>query len=193
MVEIDKAIEVRGLRVKYRSSNEWVLRGVDLDIYPNKTTLILGKSGSGKTTLVRALTGVAKNIYGADVNGVIKILGRDLSSYNSNEIRGVIQVVNQNPYADFMGLYINEDIDGVIRFNKVDPNYVDYVFKLFKVEGLLDRSLFELSGGQLKRLAIVKALMFNPAIVIFDEPLMWLDDFGVESVVESIKLLKILG
>lgn len=193
MVETDKAIEVRGLRVKYRSSNEWILRGVDLDVYPNKTALILGKSGSGKTTLVRALTGVAKNVYGADVNGVVKVLGRDLNSYNVDEIRRVIQVVNQNPYADFMSLYVNEDIDGVIRFNKVDPKYVDNVFKLFKVEGLLDRNLFELSGGQLKRLAIVKALMFNPAILILDEPLMWLDDFGVESVVESIKMLKILG
>lgn len=193
MTKFDKVIEVRDLRVKYRNSNEWILKGVNLDIYLNKVVLIIGRSGSGKTTLVRALTGVANNIYGADVRGSIKILGRDLNSYSVDEIREVIQVVNQNPYADFMTLYIDEDIDSVIRFNKVDPDYVDKVFKLFKVHNFLNRNLFELSGGQLKRLAIVKALMFNPTIIIFDEPLMWLDDLGIESVVESIKMLKTLG
>jgi len=192
-LSMDNVVEIDNLWVRYRSSENWVLRNVNLDIKQGHAVLIVGRSGSGKTTLVRTLTGAIKYIYGAEVRGSIKILSKEIEDHDVEELRKIVQVVNQNPYADFFNIYIEDDILSIINLSNVDRESISKFFKMFKVENLMNRYLFELSGGQLKRLAIVKALLFNPSIIILDEPLMWLDDIGVDSVVESIKLLKNLG
>jgi energy-coupling factor transport system ATP-binding protein len=192
-LSVNNVVEIDNLWVRYRSSENWVLRNVNLSIKQGYAVLIVGRSGSGKTTLVRTLTGAVKHIYGAEVRGSIKILGREIENYDIEELRRVIQIVNQNPYADFFNIYIEDDILSIIKSSNVDYEYVNKILDMFKVRDLTNRYLFELSGGQLKRLAMVKALLFNPSIVVLDEPLMWLDDIGVDSVVEALKILKRLG
>ncbi len=192
---VDAPLVVRDLWFRYPSS-DWVLRGVSLSVGRGEVVLVLGASGSGKTTLLRSLTGVGVWVYGGEMRGEVVVSGRRVRDLALDELRRALQVVNQNAYTHFLehrvGLdlyYISTAIHGAERGGRVFKRVVS----TFKLEGLLGRRFFELSGGQLRRAAIAKAMVWDPEVVILDEPLMWLDDEGLEELREVLITLRSMG
>ncbi|MEM2208332.1 MAG: ATP-binding cassette domain-containing protein [Sulfolobales archaeon] len=186
----------KDLWFRYPSSPDWVLRGVNLVADLGEVVLIIGASGSGKTTLLRSITGIGELIYGGEARGTIMICGRSLSELSIDELRGLIQVVNQNAYTHFIEHSVRADLYyssiAIHGFAKGERLFKKVV-SIFKLDDLLKRKFFELSGGQLRRAAIAKAMLWDPLVVVMDEPLMWLDDEGLEEVREVIVTLKSLG
>ncbi|MEM4053443.1 MAG: ATP-binding cassette domain-containing protein, partial [Ignisphaera sp.] len=104
-----KVLEAKSLWFRYPNSS-WILRSLDLDVYEGETLLVIGRSGCGKTTLIRAIMGIGTNIYGGEIRGTIAIDGKMLEDYSIEELRKVIQIVNQDPRTHFIYPHVYEDL-----------------------------------------------------------------------------------
>ncbi|MEM4576132.1 MAG: ATP-binding cassette domain-containing protein [Candidatus Nezhaarchaeales archaeon] len=187
-----RVLEVRDLWFRY-DHKDWVLKGINICLNEGERVLIIGETGSGKTTLARVLTGSAKLVYEGDVHGSIVIEGRELGKDYVEVPSNRIMLIGQNPYLYFTEPLVFDDLYGYAlrMYKSVEKatKVLDKVVETTKVKDLMNKYFFELSGGQAKRVLVAKALISDPLIFIFDEPLMWLDDVGVD---DFIKLLKIL-
>ncbi|MEM3981091.1 MAG: ATP-binding cassette domain-containing protein, partial [Ignisphaera sp.] len=130
------------------------------------------------------------------VSGEIKVCGRYVDELSSDELQRCIQVVNQDPFTHFLEPIAIDDLVSYAEkfYGGRSTEVVQEVAKVLRVENIISKPLTSLSGGQLRRLAIAKALLTNPSIVILDEPFMWLDDVeGIELVLTAIDTLAKLG
>lgn len=191
-----RVLEVRDLWFRYPNSG-WILKLLNLDVYEGETLLIIGKSGCGKTTLIRALTGVGTSIYGGEVRGRIIVDGRELESYSIEELRRVIQIVNQDPRTHFIYPNVYDDLYAyalqIHRDKERAREVIDEISESLRIKHILNKLYFEISGGELRRVVIAKAMLTKPKIILFDEPFMWLDDVGVKDFLDALAKLKNSG
>lgn len=144
---------------------------LNLDFERGEFVVLLGPSGSGKTTACRLLAGLE-----TPSNGSIEIDGKDITDVPPR-FRG-IGMVFQN-YALYSHKSVFENIAYPLRIRKVAPAEIDRqvrgVAELLRIEGYLHRKPAQLSGGQAQRVAVARALVWEPAICLMDEPLSNLD------------------
>lgn len=152
---------------------------VSFDIYRGEIFGIIGESGSGKSTIGRCVLRLIE-----PDSGEVYVDGKDitkLSKKEMNERRMKMQMVFQNPLASFdpkktlrYSLEENARINGVLK-NSIDSKISDLMSYIGMPEDLLNRYPREISGGQLQRLALVRALMLDPDFILADEPVSALD------------------
>jgi putative ABC transport system ATP-binding protein len=165
-------IQARGLKRYYRRGSETVkaLDGVDLDIRVGEMVSILGPSGSGKTTLVNLLS-----CLDAPTEGTLAVAGREVAGLSEDQLadvrRGTMGFVFQKFYL-LPTLTVAENVELSLMFCRRPVNRAATMETLRQV-GLADRASHrprELSGGQMQRAAIARALIVEPKILIADEP-----------------------
>ena len=148
-----------------------VLKGVNLDIYENEFVTLLGPSGCGKTTTLRIIGGFET----ADTGKVI-FDGTDISKLPPNKRQ--LNTVSQK-YALFTHMSIAENIAFGLKIKGNSKSYIDdkikYALKLVNLDGFENRSVDSLSGGQQQRIAIARAIVNEPKLLLLDEPLAALD------------------
>ncbi len=148
-----------------------VLKGIDLDIYENEFVTLLGPSGCGKTTLLRILGG-----FLPQSEGKVMFDGKDISALPAykREINTVFQ-----KYALFPHLNVFDNIAFGLKIKKEPKDIIEQkVNRMLKLVGLTEygkRRVTELSGGQQQRIAIARALVNEPKVLLLDEPLGALD------------------
>jgi putative ABC transport system ATP-binding protein len=171
-MEHNLLISGRGLRRHYQRGSETVraLDGVDIDVRAGESVCILGPSGSGKTTLVNLLSALD-----APTSGTLTIAGRRVDGLSERELvdvrRGLLGYVFQQFHL-IPTLTVAENIALPLLFlgRKVAPADLD---RVLEAVGLADRARHrpkELSGGQMQRVAIGRALVVKPRVLIADEP-----------------------
>ena len=147
------------------------LAEVDLVIETAEFMTLLGPSGSGKTTLLNIIAGMV-----SPTRGRVYLDGKDATSTPSN-LRG-LGMVFQN-YALMPHMTIFENIAFPLRVRKMRKREMEKkvteVLDLVQLPGVEKRKPRELSGGQQQRVALARAIVYNPAIILFDEPLGALD------------------
>jgi energy-coupling factor transport system ATP-binding protein len=189
----EPVLEVVDLWVRY-SHSDWVLRGVDLRINRGKQVLVIGGTGSGKTTLARAITGLAKTIYECDVKGRVVLNGMEVDEEHYEVLTRHVALIGQNPYLYFIEPLVGDDLYSYALKVHGDKQLASDAFnKAVEVAGvkrLAERYFFEISGGEARRALVAKALISNSLLFVFDEPLMWLDDQGVEDFVKLLEALR---
>ena len=148
-----------------------VVRDLDLQIRKGEFLTLLGPSGSGKTTCLMMLAG-----FESPTSGVIRIAGRAVQQVPPRR-RG-IGMVFQN-YALFPHMTVGENLAFPLEVRGIDPERrrerVRRALQLVRLDGLEQRRPGQLSGGQQQRVAIARALVFEPELVLMDEPLGALD------------------
>ncbi|MFT4002239.1 MAG: ABC transporter ATP-binding protein [Rhizobium sp.] len=165
----EPVISVRGLVKAYHTAV--ALDHVDLDVHKGEFLTLLGPSGSGKTTLLGLIAGII-----APSEGRIELSSRDISRVPP-EARD-IGVVFQS-YALFPHMTVRENVGFPLRLRGLSradrAGKVAEALTLVRLGDFADRYPSELSGGQQQRVALARALVFNPAILLMDEPLSALD------------------
>ena len=171
-----------------------VLNDVSLSLEQGKCLGIIGESGSGKSTLGRIITGIEK----AD-SGVVEFEGKNIHKKENRDAKNDISIVFQNYVSSVNPRFSVAQIIAeplIISFqvnkNKIDKKKIDEeVKKLIKIVGLseefLERFPNELSGGQLQRVCIARAIVTKPKFILLDEAVSSLD---VSTQVEILDLLK---
>ena len=159
--------------------------GVSLTIEAGEFISLLGPSGSGKTTLLMLLAG-----FEAPSSGQIRIGGRDVTFVPPN--RRNIGMVFQR-YALFPHLTVAQNIAFPLRMRRMRKadigRHVERILGLVQLDGLQARLPHQLSGGQQQRVAVGRALVFNPSVLLMDEPLGALDKKLREQMQIEIKQL----
>ncbi len=151
---------------------------------------ILGHTGSGKSTLVQLM-----NALLLPDNGVVEIFGKKIKSKNKeklSDIRKKVGLVFQFPeYQLFEETVLKDIIFGPVNFGKTKEDAINIAKETCKLlnikEELYDKSPFNLSGGQMRRIAIAGILASQPDILILDEPTVGLDPKGRLEILELLK------
>ncbi len=164
------SISLKGVQKAY-GDNAPVIRNVDLEIGENEFCVFLGPSGCGKSTLLRMIAGLE------DVtDGDLSIGGRIVNDVPAAE-RGVAMVFQS--YALFPHMSVYENMAFGLKLAKKPKAEIDSRVKeaarILQLEALLDRKPRALSGGQRQRVAIGRAIVREPGVFLFDEPLSNLD------------------
>ena len=162
-------IEIKNLTKEY--DGDIVLKGIDLTIHENEFVTLLGPSGCGKTTILRILGG-----FETATSGDVIFAGKDLIQIPAfkREVNTVFQ-----KYALFPHLNVFDNIAFGLRMKKVAEKEVvervNRMLKMIKLEAFAKRKVDSLSGGQQQRIAIARALVNRPKVLLLDEPLGALD------------------
>ena len=164
-----------------------ILRGVNLEVPPKSVMCLMGRNGVGKTTTLRAIVGLAKAS-----KGTITLDGQALDSLSPEErARRGIGYVPQGREI-FPHLTVDENLRiGAIARGKRLNGQLDRVFTLFPIlKEFLPRKGGMLSGGQQQQLAIGRALLTEPKILILDEPTEGIQPNVIEQIGDTIRLLR---
>lgn len=165
-----------GLPIKIRSlvksyGDYLALDGVNLDIAAGEFLTLLGPSGSGKSTLLMAIAGFIRPTSGALYFGENDVTALEPHLRN-------IGVVFQN-YALFPHMTVGGNVAYPLKLRKIGKSEirdrVNWALSLVKLDGYQEREIHQLSGGQRQRVALARAIVFEPDILLMDEPLSALD------------------
>ncbi len=184
----EKCIELRNISKSF--DGERVLDRLNLDIQENEFVTLLGPSGCGKTTTLRIMGG-----FETPDEGQVLLNGADIAHVPAN--KRPINTVFQK-YALFSHMNIEENIAFGLKIKKKSKSYIEdkikYALRLVNLEGYEKRMPDSLSGGQQQRIAIARAVVNEPKILLLDEPLGALDlKLRQEMQYELIRLKEELG
>ncbi|MDE1184884.1 MAG: ABC transporter ATP-binding protein [Pantoea sp.] len=177
-------VSFRNIKKSY-DGDKLVVRNLNLDVEEGEFLTLLGPSGSGKTTSLMMLAGFETPTDG-------EILLRDKPLHTLPPHQRDIGMVFQN-YALFPHMTVAENLAfplSIRRMNKADiKSRVDRILDMIKLTSLADRYPAQMSGGQQQRVALARALVFEPKLVLMDEPLGALDKQLREHMQMEIKQL----
>lgn len=176
------AIELKDVWFRYEKDSPDVIRNLSLKVDNGEFYALVGGNGTGKSTTLSLVSRVRQ-----PYRGRIYLDGRDIRSFRDKELyNGYLGVLPQDPQSIFLKKTVLEDLYSVIggRKNKKSPEYpidmkkekaIEGIVSLTKLEELLERHPYDLSGGEQQRLALAKVLLLRPRILLLDEPTKGMD------------------
>jgi ATP-binding cassette subfamily C protein CydC len=181
-------VRVRDLRVRYGPDEPWALDGVDLEIPAGWTVAVIGPSGAGKSTLASVLLR-----FRDPDGGRVELGGEDITTYPADEVRGMVSGVPQDPHVFASTLREN------LRLARPEADD-DELWEALRRARLADdvaatpKGLdtqvgthgLGLSGGMVQRLALARAVLAAPRVLVLDEPTAHLDPDTRDAVVDDL-------
>lgn len=177
-------LQVSGLRVSYGQIE--AVKGIDLELHEGQITTLVGANGAGKSTTLLALSGLVKKAAGR-----VMLAGKDLSKMAPHKIvsNGVVQVAEGRATLTTLTVQENLELGAYSRRDNSDRAAdMAHIYSLFPV--LKDRAsglAGNLSGGEQQMLAIGRALMAKPRILMLDEPSMGLAPLIVQDIFRILR------
>ena len=176
---------------------EGALKHITCTIEDGSFVLLCGASGCGKTTLTRLLNGLIPHYHEGTFTGSVYLGGKDTRDLSLFEISQMVGSVFQNPRSQFF----NVDTTSELAFGPENHGMpeetvrerVRLVAEQLKLESLLDRSIFSLSGGEKQKIACGSAAAIDPDIYVLDEPSSNLDAYAIADFRKLLMRLKAQG
>jgi len=175
-------IEVRNLNKSFGSN--CVLRDVSLQIGKGESVVVIGRSGGGKSVLLKHLIGLMK-----PDSGQVLVSGEDIVGMNERELLRVRRRFGMlfQSAALFDSLTVAENVGFAFRRDRSLPEEevrrkVEDVLEMVDLPGIGDKNPAELSGGMRKRVGLARAIIYQPEIVLYDEPTTGLDPIVSDSI-----------
>ena len=181
------SLEVSGLNVRYGKSH--VVFDLDLQVGPGELVALLGRNGAGKTTTIQGVVGL---VPGA--TGRVRVSGDDVSRWPSyRRTKGHLAYVPSGARC-FPNLTVQENLELTAKPDGPGGWSLRRVLELFpRLDGLRGNMAGGLSGGERQMLAVGRALMSNPRVMLLDEPTEGLAPVIVQSIASLLRTLKTTG
>lgn len=179
---------IKAENISVKIGKDEIIKDVNIHIHCGQLTVIIGKNGAGKSTLLKALLGEVKH------TGKINIYNKKQQKYDKLKIGYVPQSMNieknmPTTVYDFMAA-MTSNIPIWIKKDVKTYNQIKEQLKTFEAEKLIDKSLGDLSGGELQRVLLAVATQSQPNLLILDEPISGIDKNGINLFFEQINMLK---
>ncbi len=171
-------LEIRNLHSYYGKAE--ILRGINIEIEEGEAVAVLGPNGAGKTTLLRSICGLVKT------EGEIIFDGKDITSLKPHERIRLGIAISPEGRRLFPEMTVEENL-------KLAGNdeRLELVYELFpRLRERRDQKAKTMSGGEQQMIAIARALMLNPKLLLLDEPSMGLAPIVVEAIAEAINRIR---
>ena len=183
-------LELKNVHAHYGKIH--ALKNVSIKVNEGEIVTLIGGNGAGKSTTLKTISGTLK-----PSSGQVFLNGEDLSKYPAHEIvkKGIVQVPEGRRIFGQLTVMENLDLGGFTsKDKKRDAQTIGKIFELFPRLAERSRQVAgTLSGGEQQMLAMGRALMANPKILLLDEPSMGLAPVLVDSVFKTIKILHAEG
>ena len=190
-------IEIRELSFKYKGGANYSLKDINLKIKKGECILLCGRSGCGKSTLLKLMNGIIPEFYDGDISGSVMVNGMNTFTTPIYKLSKDVGSVFQNPKTQFYTTNTTDEIAfglenyGIER--EVINKRIKEVEKELHLESLMNKNIFNLSGGEKQKIAIASIYALNPEIFILDEPSSSLDIKSMKELSLTMKKLKSLG
>ncbi|TCK98724.1 energy-coupling factor transport system ATP-binding protein [Natranaerovirga hydrolytica] len=170
------------------------IQNINLSIKKGEVILLCGESGCGKTTITRLINGLIPHYYDGHLTGEIMIKGHVMNEtpiYNRAKCVGSIF---QNPRSQFFNVDTNSELvfgcENMGLSIKEINNRLEKTVSKFRIKPLMNRSIFQLSGGEKQKIACASISMLEPDIIVLDEPSSNLDIQAIEDLRRLIEFWK---
>ncbi len=192
---METVIKVENLTYAYPTSKDFVLKNVSFEVRRGEVLAVIGPNGAGKSTLLKSLNGLVPHFYGGKYGGKVIVSGYEVLKTPISTLSTKIGFVFQDPEDQISGLALTvweEVAFGLMMLGyprEVIAERVEEAIDYVGLRGLEKRSPFELSGGEMQRLAIATVLAVKPEVIVMDEPTAQLDPLGKFEVLSVVRKL----
>ena len=184
----------KNVNFTYSSAFEPTLKNINLEVKKGELVGMVGPTGSGNTTLLNVIAGVSPHYYPGDLQGQVLIFGKPTVEMSMAQNSIVTGLVMQDPDSQLFNLFVRDEVIWGLENLGVPREQIAEIrtsaSKKFRIDKLLDRITYDLSGGEKQLVAITSTFMMNPKILLFDNPTSALDPLGTEMVFEAIQELR---
>lgn len=174
-----------------------VLRGVGLAVAEGEWVSVVGPNGAGKTTLLHVLAGLLQSGKGARISGEMRVGGLDARKAGRREMSRVVALMPQRPVvpegvtvAELIALGRTPHLPRFGVESPADRDIVREIIERLDLAGLAGRQATQLSGGELQRVVLGRALAQQPKVLLLDEPTSALDIGHQQQVLELVESLR---
>lgn len=190
-------IHIQNVSFTYEQADTPSLKNINLSVKTGECVLLCGKSGCGKTTLIRLLCGMLPDFYNGVFTGSVSVKGIDPVTAPMYEIAKTVGTVFQNPRTQFYTVNTTSEIAFGCENFGMEPKLIqDRVYETadaLHINSLLDRNIFQLSGGEKQKIAFASIYAVNPDIYVLDEPSSNLDNHAINELRSMLQFLKAHG
>ncbi|MGQ9586434.1 MAG: ABC transporter ATP-binding protein [Anaerolineae bacterium] len=191
-------VEVREFHFAYPSLSPAqpvpVLRGVNLTVSAGEAVAVMGATGSGKSTLCMALVGLIPHTTGGIVQGDVWVAGKNTKQVRPANLATCAGLLFQDAGSQLFNTIVEAEVAFGPESLGLPPEEIEqrvaWALRAVHMEDFRDRSPFELSGGQQKRVAIAAVLAMRPPVLVLDEPTAGLDPVGKAEVLQVLHELR---
>ncbi|MCR5187747.1 MAG: energy-coupling factor ABC transporter ATP-binding protein [Treponema sp.] len=173
------------------------LKDINLTINDGEFVLLTGGSGCGKTSLLRLINGLIPNFYDGKLTGSVSVNGQDVSHAELYDTAKIVSTVFQNPRSQFFNVDTTNELAFACENQGMAEEEIlkrmDVVIEKFHLQPLMDRSLFNLSGGQKQKIACASVAVTGNQIILLDEPSANLDQATMDDLHDLLKQWKSEG
>ena len=186
-------IKIDHISFSYGEENENTggVRDIDLNIEDGQFVVLCGESGCGKTTVTRLINGLIPHYYEGKMTGEVWVNGAKVSEQPLYDTAAVVGSVFQNPRSQFFNVDTTSEITfGCENLGQPEKDIRERFAKTvrdFRLEKLMDRNIFHLSGGEKQKIACASADAIHPDIFVLDEPSSNLDIATIEDLIQVIR------
>ncbi len=188
-------VEIKSVSFKYeQGENQSGLQNINLKIEKGEVVLLCGESGCGKTTLTRLINGLIPEYYEGSLEGEVLIDGQNIVDMPIYETAKIVGSVFQNPRSQFF----NVDTTSEIAFGCENMGLpekeiilrIEHTVEDFRIEYLMNRNIFKLSGGEKQKIACASVTAAYPDVYVLDEPSSNLDAVAINDLKHLVERWK---
>ena len=188
-------LTLRNLSVFYDENQ--VVHAINLNVSPGECVVLTGESGSGKSSIINAVNGLGARYDNARIEGSIALNGDELTQKQIYEIAMLVSSVFQNPKTHFFNVDTTQELLFFLENTGVSKKdmqkRLQELLSLFPIAHLLNRNIFELSGGEKQILCLASSYIAGCKLILLDEPTSNLDHIYIEILATMLRRLKEQG
>lgn len=169
----EASVEFKDVWFRYEKNSPDVLKGLSFKVYSGEFVAVLGGNGAGKSTALSLINGL-----NSPYRGEVRLFGKNINDLNQSDLLKV-SALPQNPQSLFVKKTVALDLEEIFSGTKIrseeKEKLIGAVVSLCRLENILHRHPYDLSGGEQQRAALAKVLLAQPKILILDEPTKGID------------------
>lgn len=187
----EDALILRDLKVFYSGESRPSLTVDSLRVKKGEFVLLAGRSGSGKSTLLSTINGVIPRLINAEVEGEIRVMGRNPLREDPAVMAETVGTLLQDPNNQIFNYIVEDEVafgpeNLMLPLNEIRER-VEEALQLTGTSSLRRRETYELSGGQVQRVALASILAMRPRLLLLDEPSSNIDPEGTEAIFSLLR------